>query len=273
VTGEEAIQTEEPTMARSMTVLTFALIAMCCAGCGDAGAPIVMARQSAPPKPAAPPSGEPAEKPVKPGSEVPAQFGGRQFVQLLGRPQVNNNAAGNSGGSAADSSAPSQPTNAGQTNPPNSNPAGASNPTTPAPSDASAPTTKPPATDASAPTTTPPAANSSNPSTPSGGGTVEPARVGVGVQGKDYGTPDAGLITTPIAAYFTAREQIAFIIQIPDMMRTFQAVNGRYPKSHEEFMKEIIQAGSIKLPELPEGAKYVYDPQQHELTVVHPKPK
>ncbi len=250
-------------MARCMTVMTAALIAMCCAGCGDAGAPIVMARQSAPPKPAAPPSGEPAEKPVKPGSDVPAQFGGRQFAQLLGRPQVNNNAAGNSGASGADSSAPSQPANGGQTNPPNSNPAGASNPTTPAPTDASAPTTKPPATDASAPTTTPPAAN----------GTVEPARVGVGVQGKDYGTPDAGLITTPIAAYFGAREQIVFNIQIPDAMRTFQALNGRYPKSHEEFMKEIIQAGSIKLPDLPEGAKYVYDPQQHELTVVHPKPK
>jgi hypothetical protein len=240
-------------MARSITLLSVALIAICCAGCGDAGAPIVSARQSAPPKPAAPPSGEPAEKPVKPGTEPAAQFGGTQFVQLLGRPQVTSNG--------------------GQTNQPNSNPAGAGNPTTPAPTDASAPTTRPPATrDASAPTTNPPAANSSNPSTQSDG-TVEKAQVGVGAQGKDYGTPDAGLITTPIAAYFGAREQIVFNIQIPDAMKTFQALNGRYPKSHEEFMKEIIQAGSIKLPELPEGAKYVYDPQKAELTVVHPKPK
>jgi hypothetical protein len=228
-----------------------------------------MTRQSAPPKPAAPPAGEPEAKPVKPGTQPAAQFGGQQFVQLIGRPNVITN-QGNStppgNGSSGDAS--SAPTT-GQS------PAGASNPSTPAPADASAPTTRPPARDASAPTTgtTPPAANASNPSTPSGG-TTEKAQVGVGAQGKDYGTPDAGLITTPIAAYFTAREQITFLIQIPDAMRTFQALNGRYPKSHDEFMKEIIQAGNIKLPELPVGAKYVYDPEKAELTVVHPpKPK
>jgi hypothetical protein len=228
-----------------------------------------MTRQSAPPKPAAPPAGEPEAKPVKPGTQPAAQFGGQQFVQLIGRPTVITGAQGNGtppgNGSSGDASAPTT----GQS------PAGASNPSTPAPSDASAPTTRPPARDASAPTTgtTPPAGDALKPSTPAGG-TVEKAQVGVGAQGKGYGTPDGGLITTPIAAYFGAREQIVFNIQIPDAMRTFQALNGRYPKSHEEFMKEIIQAGGIKLPELPEGAKYVYDPEKAELDVVHPpKPK
>jgi hypothetical protein len=251
-------------MARSMTVLAAALIAICCGGCGDAGAPLVSTRQSAPPKPAEPPSGAAAEKPVKPGSEVPAQFGGRQFVQLIGRPPITGNAAQDSNGASGDSSAPTtgQPA------------AGAANPSTPAPADASAPTTgaSPPATrDASAPTTrtTPPAANSPKPDD----GTVEKAQPGVGAQGKGYGTPDAGLITTPIAAYFSAREQITFLIQIPENMNTFKAVNGRNPKSQEEFDREIIKAGGIKLPELPEGAKYVYDPEKGELTVVHPKPK
>ena len=57
---------------------------------------------------------------------------------------------------------------------------------------------------------------------------------------------------------------------IPDAMNTFKALNGRKPKSHEEFMKEIIKASGIKLPDLPPDAKYVYDPQKGELTVVHP---
>jgi hypothetical protein len=258
-------------MARSMKILAAALIAICCAGCGDAGAPLVSTRQSAPPKPAAPPSGEPAEKPVKPGSEVPAQFGGRQFVLLIGRPPITGNAGPGANGANVDPSAPSAtqpaagpPTPSGPTPPANTNPA----------PDASAPTTgaSPPATrDASAPTTgaTPPAANSPKPDD----GTVEKAQPGVGAQGKGYGTPDAGLITTPIAAYFSAREQITFLIQIPENMNTFKAVNGRNPKSQEEFDREIIKAGGIKLPELPEGAKYVYDPEKGELTVVHPKPK
>jgi hypothetical protein len=252
-------------MTRFITVLSVALIAICCGGCGDAGAPLVAARQSAPPKPTAPPSGEPAEKPVKPGTEVPAQFGGRQFVLLIGRPPMTgNNAAPGANGSSGDSSAPT----AGQPE------AGATNPSTPAPADASAPTTgaSPPATrDASAPTTgpTPPAANSPKPDD----GTVEKAQPGVGAQGKGYGTPDAGLITTPIAAYFSAREQIEFLIKIPEAMKMFKAINGRNPKSQEEFDREIIKASGVNLPELPEGSKYVYDPEKGELTVVRPKPK
>ncbi len=77
-------------------------------------------------------------------------------------------------------------------------------------------------------------------------------------------------IMTPVAAYFGAREQIVLTIQIPDVMNTFKALNGRNPKSHEEFMKVIIKPSGIKLPDLPPDAKYVYDPQKGELTVVHP---
>ncbi len=92
-------------MTRFITLLSVALISICCTGCGDAGAPLVSAQQSAPPKPVPPPSGEPAEKPVKPGSEVPAQFGGRQFVLLIGRPPITGNAAPGVNGASGDSSA------------------------------------------------------------------------------------------------------------------------------------------------------------------------
>ncbi len=53
----------------------------------------------------------------------------------------------------------------------------------------------------------------------------------------------------------------------------FKAINGRNPKSQEEFDREIIKESGVNLPELPEGSKYVYDPEKGELTVVRPKPK
>jgi hypothetical protein len=37
-------------------------------------------------------------------------------------------------------------------------------------------------------------------------------------------------------------------------------------------MKEIIEANSIKLPKLPPGEKYIYDPAKGELQVERPAP-
>ncbi|MEQ9380138.1 MAG: hypothetical protein RJP95_04700, partial [Pirellulales bacterium] len=46
------------------------------------------------------------------------------------------------------------------------------------------------------------------------------AAVGVGKKGRDY---EPGLITTPVQAYFTAKEEIAFNIQIPHAMQLYHA--------------------------------------------------
>jgi hypothetical protein len=100
-----------------------------------------------------------------------------------------------------------------------------------------------------------------------GTGDLRPAGVGVGAQGKGYG---AGIITTPIGALFTAKEQIAFG-QIQHDLKIFNAQNNRNPSSQEEFMEKIIKDGGIKLPELPAGEIYVYDPQSGELKVGHEK--
>jgi hypothetical protein len=102
---------------------------------------------------------------------------------------------------------------------------------------------------------------------------VERAQVGVGAQGKDYGNADGGYVSEPISTYFTARELITFNIQIPNAMKFFKQFNGRNPKSLEEFMKEIVKANGINLPELPEGSKYVYDAKTGELMVSHPPKK
>ncbi len=94
-----------------------------------------------------------------------------------------------------------------------------------------------------------------------------PARPGVQRQGRDYGE---GIIATPIKAYWGTRARIAFDIQIADAMRLYRAMNGHAPRSHEEFMQEIIAANNIALPDLPAGHQYRYDPNAEELLVVQP---
>ncbi len=79
----------------------------------------------------------------------------------------------------------------------------------------------------------------------------------VGVTGK--GQYDAGLITTPVAVYFSVRERVVFNVQIASAMKLFKASQGRYPKTHDEFMTKIIKQNLIRLPELPRGKEYFYD--------------
>lgn len=91
------------------------------------------------------------------------------------------------------------------------------------------------------------------------------AEVGVGSKGRNLEGSDP--ITVPIKAGFRAKERIVFEIQIPQAMKLFKAMHGRHPESHDEFMQEIIRPNRIKLPELPPGERYVYNPEKAELEV------
>ena len=95
----------------------------------------------------------------------------------------------------------------------------------------------------------------------------EKAQQGVGAKGRGYGE---GFVSTPIATLFAVKEQIAFNIQIPHDMALFKAAEGHALKTHEEFMQRIIKDGMIKLPELPPGHRYRYDPQTEQLMVERP---
>jgi hypothetical protein len=97
------------------------------------------------------------------------------------------------------------------------------------------------------------------------------ADVGVGQKGRGL-DPHEGIYVTPAKAYFAAKERIIFQIQIPEALKLYKALEGSAPKTHEEFMEQIIQANQIKLPELPPGAKYVYKPETEELMVERPQP-
>lgn len=94
------------------------------------------------------------------------------------------------------------------------------------------------------------------------------ADVGVGKKGASLQQP--GILTTPVFAYFRSQEQMAFRIQVPQALNLFEAEHGYKPRSHEEFWQEIIVKNNIRLPELPPGHRYVYDPQRGELMVEIP---
>jgi hypothetical protein len=116
-----------------------------------------------------------------------------------------------------------------------------------------------------APTTTT-AANNAAPPAPAApiAPPTETKKAGVGVGRKGR---YSGLGVASVASLFAAKEKIAFEIQIPQAMNLFKASEGRPPKSHEEFMERIIKENQIRLPQLPDGDRYIYDPKTEQLMV------
>jgi hypothetical protein len=85
----------------------------------------------------------------------------------------------------------------------------------------------------------------------------------VGVKGKEYG---GGIITEPLAQRWRMQDRI--IMQHVDYaLKLYQADQGRYPATHEEFMEKIVRGNNLKLPDLPPGQRYLYDVETHELMV------
>ena len=90
------------------------------------------------------------------------------------------------------------------------------------------------------------------------------AEVGVGRKGQGYGSDP---ITAPIRARFRIADKLVFD-QVTQAMNVYKAVHEHFPRTHNEFMKGIIEANNLSLPELPPGEKYEYDPKTSELMVV-----
>jgi hypothetical protein len=74
-------------------------------------------------------------------------------------------------------------------------------------------------------------------------------------------------ITAPTSAYGPMLEQISKTT-IAHALSLFNATEGRYPNSHDEFMTRIIKENNIQLPVLPGGKKYQYDVENHQLVVL-----
>ena len=83
-------------------------------------------------------------------------------------------------------------------------------------------------------------------------------------------TPEAHVtdpITGPLEILKKVRIQLA-TLQIEHALNLYNATEGTYPKSHEEFMTNIIQANRLVLPQLPANFQYQYDVANHKLVIV-----
>lgn len=101
---------------------------------------------------------------------------------------------------------------------------------------------------------------------------AKPGVTGKGQYGQGSGEKPMDIITVPVGTYFAAKEAAVFDIQIPHAMTLYKAMNdNKAPDSQDAFMRDIVRANQIVLPQLPEGHEYVYDPETEKLMVRKPK--
>lgn len=72
-----------------------------------------------------------------------------------------------------------------------------------------------------------------------------------------------GYLSVVAGTRFWAEHQL-ILDNILHAMQLYNAEHGRYPKTQEEFMERIIKPNepATRLPELPEGWEYFYDPAE-----------
>ena len=59
----------------------------------------------------------------------------------------------------------------------------------------------------------------------------------------------------------------AAMLNIQHTLDLYQATNGEYPKTYDEFMDNIIKPNGIALPTLPFYQEYHYDVPNHRLVI------
>jgi hypothetical protein len=74
-------------------------------------------------------------------------------------------------------------------------------------------------------------------------------------------------LSGPLAVLKNAQRELP-ALAIEHALNLFNASEGRYPQSFEEFMSRIITENKITLPQLPAGLEYQYDVPNHQLVVV-----
>ena len=102
---------------------------------------------------------------------------------------------------------------------------------------------------------------------------AKPAEIGEFDQeaGKEVVKLDAKVtdpITGPLEILKKARVELP-MLAIEHALNIFNANEGRFPKSHDEFMTQVIAANNIRLPVLPSGLDYQYDVDGHRLVIVN----
>jgi len=95
------------------------------------------------------------------------------------------------------------------------------------------------------------------------------AQAGVGAQGRSL-DQHAGLVVTPVKAFFAAKERIAFEQAFYGQYRLYRATEDP-PKDYDDLKAKVLDPYQIKLPPLPPGHKYVWDAAAEELQVERPR--
>jgi hypothetical protein len=88
--------------------------------------------------------------------------------------------------------------------------------------------------------------------------------------GKEVVTIEAK-VTDPITGPLEILKQMQVKLpsmQIEQALNLFNATEGRFPQTHEEFMTQIIKANNLALPQLPADLAYQYDVAGHKLLIV-----
>ena len=95
------------------------------------------------------------------------------------------------------------------------------------------------------------------------------ATAGVGKQGEKLQAHNQTqkIISGPAGQLFQVRQRAIFDIQIPQALQLYKATNGRAQRSHDEFVREILQANNLVLPELRAGMVYQFNTEAEELWV------
>jgi hypothetical protein len=75
-------------------------------------------------------------------------------------------------------------------------------------------------------------------------------------------------ITGPLEILKKQNVELPMLL-IDQGLNIFNANEGRFPQSHDEFMTQIIAANNIRLPVLPNGLDYQYDVAGHRLVIVN----
>ena len=101
----------------------------------------------------------------------------------------------------------------------------------------------------------------------------EPAEIGQFDQdaGKEVVKLEAKVsdpITGPLEILKKAKVELP-MLAIEHALNLYNAAEGRFPQSHDEFMTQIITANNIRLPVLPNGLQYQYDVPGHRLVIVN----
>ena len=84
-----------------------------------------------------------------------------------------------------------------------------------------------------------------------------------GIAAKEMGK---GILATPASVYLRIPDRAIFL-NLQHAMDLYKGEHGALPKTHDDFMRDIIQANNIKLPELPDDSRYVYMPDKEELMI------